>query len=121
MKTFKSLSDVEQLAHEHPAYSTVKNLVVQGLDIYTELEQPYNPDFDGYAALVESQDVDRVLDDLLIPYRLDQVPWEGVSMLEDYFYAVYLANNQFGIGFLIPDAAWVTGKLRQSLEDNLDP
>jgi len=35
----------------------------------------------------------------------------------DFFHAVYLANNEFGISFLIPDAPWVKGKLRAELAE----
>jgi len=38
-------------------------------------------------------------------------------MRDGYFYAIYLANNEFGIGFLIPDAEWVKGELRALLDE----
>ena len=63
---------------------------------------------------------DRVLDDLQLPYRLAEVPFEVVSKVDDCFYCLWLANNQFGISFLIPDAEWVTGDLRKHLLENLD-
>ena len=43
-------------------------------------------------------------------------------MLRDgFFIAIYLANNEYGLIFVIPDAPWVNGELRQMIEDNLDP
>ena len=123
MKTFKSTSDVEQLRSDpihSPIYDTVKELVVPVISEYTEAA-PYRPENDGFLVLIESDDVDRVLTDLNMPQRLSEVLFEGVTMVDGHFYAVYLANNQFGIGFLIPDEDWLPGELRRHLEDHLDP
>ncbi len=122
MKTFKSTYDVEQLRNDPipaPIYDTVKELVVPVIAEYTD--PPYRPEDDGYLVLIEPGDVDRVLTDLDMPYKLSGTPFEGVTMVDGHFYAVYLANNQFGIGFLIPDADWLPGELRRHLEDHLDP
>ena len=112
MKKFESLSDVEKI-RDDPLYATVKQLVAT----YTD-DPCYRPQDDGYVVLLEANDVDRVLD---IGYRLSEVPFEVVTMIDDHFYGLYLANNQFGISFLIPDADWLKGELRQHLEENLDP
>jgi hypothetical protein len=48
------------------------------------------------------------------------VPFEAVHMLEGHYCGIYLANNQFAITFLIPDADWVQGELRQHLENLLE-
>ena len=118
MKTFKSNRDVTQLLRNHPSYDTVKARVKQIIDAYG---RSYSPENDGYVVLVEPDDVNRILNDLLMPYRLSEVSWEGVSMLNGHYNAFYLANNQFGINFLIPDEKWVNGVLRQSLEGSLNP
>ena len=47
--------------------------------------------------------------------------WEGVHKQGEFFIAVWLANDQFGIVFVIPDASWINGELRTVLEDNLVP
>ena len=39
--------------------------------------------------------------------------------LDDYFYAVYLTNNEFALEFLIPDAEWLDADLRERLEEYL--
>ena len=39
----------------------------------------------------------------------------------DFFTAIYLANNEYGLCFVIPDAPWVNGELRALIEDILDP
>jgi hypothetical protein len=49
------------------------------------------------------------------------VPFEGVTVVDGCFHAVYLANNQFAPGFLIPDADWLRGEVRRMLENHLDP
>ena len=112
MKIFRSMSDVEQLRND-PLYDTVKQLVAT----YTD-DPSYRPQDDGYVVLIEPDDVDRVLD---IGYRLSEVPFEVVNMIDGYFYGLYLANNQFSISFLIPDADWLPDELRRYLEENLDP
>lgn len=56
-----------------------------------------------------------------MPYRLSEVPFEGVTVVDGCFHAVYIANNRFALGFLIPDAAWLPGEVRRALADHLDP
>ena len=123
MKTFKSTSDVEQLRNDpihSPIYDTVKELVVPVIAEYTD-SAPYRPEDDGWLVLIERDDAARVLTDLNMPWKLSHVPFEGVTMVDGCFYAVYLANNQFGIEFLIPDEDWLPGELRRHLVDHLDP
>ena len=42
-------------------------------------------------------------------------------MRDSFFLAIFLANNEFGLVFVIPDAEWVNGRLRQVMLENLDP
>ena len=116
MKTFKSISDVDH-ARNHSLHATIESLFLPVIAATLD----YRPEDDGYLVLIEPGDVDRVLDDLDVPYRLSEVPFEGVTVVDGCFHAVYLANNQFALGFLIPDASWVTGELRRALEAHLDP
>jgi hypothetical protein len=116
MKTFKSISDLEQVRNT-PLHATVESLVAPVIAEYPD----YRPQDDGYLVLIEPGDVDRVLDDLDVPYRLSEVPFEGVTVVDGCFHAVYLANNQFALGFLIPDADWLPGEVRRELEAHLDP
>jgi hypothetical protein len=55
-----------------------------------------------------------------MPWRLVDVPWEGASMRHGHYYAVYLGTDDYGMGFVIPDAPWVNGRLREVLESILD-
>jgi hypothetical protein len=116
MITFKSTEDISKLPENHPAYPTVKNLVSTIINDYPE----YRPEDDGYLVLIEPGDVDRVLDDLDMPYRLSEAPFEGVTVLDGCFLAVYLPNNQFGLDFLIPDEDWLPGDVRRHLEAHLE-
>ena len=108
MKTFKSIADLEQVRNDL-LYATIKSL---SLPVIADCPE-YRPEDDGYLVLIERDDAARVLDDLDMPWRLSEVPFEGVSMVDGNFYAVYLANNQFALGFLIPDTDWVTGDKAQ--------
>ena len=72
---------------------------------------------EGYLVLIEPKDLDRELSLPELPIRLDRIDWEGVSRDRGYFHAVHLTNNEFGIGFLIPDS--VDGPLRARLEAHL--
>jgi len=38
----------------------------------------------------------------------------------DFFIAIYLANNEYGLCFVIPDSPWVDGELRRLIEDIQD-
>ncbi len=71
---------------------------------------------EGYLVLIEPEDLDRDLPLPELPTRLDSIDWEGVSRHPGYFHAVHLTNNEFGIGFLIPDS--VQGPLRARLEEH---
>jgi hypothetical protein len=118
MKTFKSISDVEQVLGT-PVHDTVRELVVPVIESFSD-SAPYRPEDDGYLVLIERDDVDRILEDLDMPYRLSEVPYEAVDMIDGHFHAFYIPNNQFCIDFLIPDEAWLPDVLRKHLEDNLD-
>ena len=115
MKTFKSIADVEQF-RSHPLHATVESLL---LSIIADCPE-YRPENDGYLVLLEPGDVDRVLYDLDIPYRLSEVPFEGVTVVDGCFLAVYLPNNQFGLDFLVPNEDWLPDDVRRHLEAHLE-
>ena len=120
MKTFKSLPDLEQLRN-HAAYAPL-HATVQSLFLSIVADCPeYRPEDDGYLVLIEPGDTVRILDDLDVPYRMSEVPFEGVTVIDGCFHAVYLANNQFGLDFLIPDEDWLPGDVRRHLVAQLDP
>jgi len=98
----------------------MEELVRVLIDDFTEPGQTYSADDFGYLVLIEPGDVDRVLSDLDMPWTLADVPWEGASMRHDFYYAVYLGTDDYGMGFVIPDAPWIGGRLRTVLQSILD-
>jgi hypothetical protein len=121
MITFKSTEDLSKLPEVHPAYATIKELIEQLITAYSPLGRAYDPEDDGYIILIEPEDVDCTLDELWDGCTLLNIPWEGIMLQGDFFIAIYLANNEYGLTFVIPDAGWVTGELRTMIEDTLDP
>ena len=120
MITFKSHSDLEKLHQDDPAKPVMEELVRVLIDDFTTPGHPYDPDDYGYIVLIEKGDTDRVLTDIDMPWTLVDVPWEGASMRQGFYYAVYLGTDDYGMGFVIPDAPWVDGRLRETLESILD-
>jgi hypothetical protein len=121
MITFKSPEDLRKLSPDDPAFPTVKELIDQLITAYSPPGRSYDPEDDGYVILIEEGDVNRVLDELWDGATLLNIPWEGIFLQGDFFIAIYLANNEYGLTFVIPDADWVTGELRDMIEDILDP
>ena len=121
MITFKSNEDLAKLPPEDPAYPTVQELVERLITSYTKPGQPYNWQDYGYVILIEEADVDRNLDEIWDGCTLLNIYWEGIMRRGDFFIAIYLANNEYGLVFVIPDAPWVCGELREMIEDTLDP
>ena len=121
MITFKSTEDLSKLPPTDPAYPTVKELVRLLIEDYTSDGYTYDPDDDGFVILIEEGDVDRELTELWDGCTLLNIYWEGITLRDGMFTAIYLANNQYGLAVVIPDADWVAGELRSLIEDILDP
>ena len=120
MITFKSHNDLRKLHLDDPARPVMEELVRVLIEDFTSPGQPYSADDFGYIVLIEPEDVDRELNDIDMPWQLADVPWEGASMRQGFYYAVYLGTDDYGMGFVIPNAPWVNGKLRAVLESILD-
>ncbi len=121
MITFKSAADLLRLNPGDPALPVIRDFSDSLMDLASSSKHKYDPDNDGYIVLIERVDANRVIDEIWPDRTLVDVLWEGVTKQGDFFVAVWLANNQFGIIFVIPDADWVNGELRKVLEDNLVP
>ena len=121
MIKFKSTEDLAKLPPSDPAYPTVKELVERLITEYTPPGGTYNAEDYGYVILIEEADVKRALDDIWDGCTLLNILWEGIMLRDGCFIAIYLANNEYGLVFVIPDAPWVNGELRQMIEDTLDP
>ena len=114
MKTFKSVSDVDQFRN-HPLHDTIEKLVIPFITEYPD----FQPLDDGYFVLIERDDVDRGLDDLDMPWRLSEIPFESVTMIDACFHAVWLPNNQFALSILVPDEEWLPLDVRRHLESHI--
>lgn len=115
MKIFKSIPDLDQLRN-HPLHDTVESLVLPFISEYPD----YQPRDDGYWVLIEPDDVDRVLSDLNMPWRLSEVPFEAVTMIDDRcFHALWLPNNQFALSILVPNEDWLPENVRRHLEEHI--
>ena len=99
----------------------MEGLVEQLIMAYSAPGRPYVAGDDGYIILVEPEDAQRTLDELWDGATLLNVPWEGIFLRDGFYIAIYLANNEYGLSFVIPNADWVTGELRELIEDILDP
>ena len=123
MLKFTSADDLSRLPEDNPAHPVIAELI-QGLitDTYGT-EFPYDEEGDGFIALIEPGDVDRPLTEIWDDgdWGLLDIPWEGITRRGDFFLAIFLANNQYGIVFVIPDEDWVNGELRECIMRNLDP
>ena len=121
MITFKSTTDLQTLPANDPAHSVIKELIDQLIRAYTWEGHPYVAEDYGYIILIEPEDSDRVLSEIWDDWTLLDIPWEGITREGDFFIAVFLANNQFGLVFVIPDVPWVNDELREVMEEQLDP
>ena len=121
MITFKSTDDLSKIPYDHPAHATVEELIEQLISAYSPPGRAYDAEDDGYIILVEPEDAQRTLDELWDGATLLNIPWEGIFLRDGFYIAIYLANNEYGLSFVIPDAGWVTGELRELTEDILDP
>ena len=119
--TFKCTEDLSKLPPTDPAHNTVQELVERLITAYTSPGGTYNADDYGYVILIEEDDVNRTLDEIWDGCTLLNIYWEGIMKQGDFFIAIYLANNEYGLVFVIPDAPWVDGELRAMIEDTLDP
>ena len=63
--------------------------------------------------------IKELIEDLISAYT-----WEGITLRDGFFLAIYLANNEYGLSFVIPDEEWVDGELREMIgyfNDLYDP
>lgn len=121
MLTFKSPSDLSELDPQNPAYPIIEDLVQRlCVDIPNE-GYLYIPEDHGWINLVEPKDMGRVITEIWDDWMLLDVPWEGVLKKDSHYIGIFLADNEKGFVFIIPDKDWVNGELREILEEHLDP
>ena len=118
MIQLKSRDDLRQVRPDDPAYPILDDLVRRLIDEYP----PYDPEADGWVVLVEPHDIDRGIHEIWdANTTLADLLWEGFTKRDGHFIGVYLANNQWGLAVVIPDAPWLNGTLRNVIEYHLDP
>ena len=120
MLEFKSPEDLSKLPPDDPVFPIAKTWS-NGSSPITSPRVMNTPEDDGWIVVIEENDKDRVLSEIWSDWTLLDIPWEGITLRDGFYQAVFLANDQFGIVFIIPDAPWVTGELRKMIEDHLDP
>ena len=123
MISFKSLNGLSKLPPDDPTYPIIEELARKLLVTTGSMDRLHDPAADGWLALVEEADVERPLTEIWgeDAYSLIDTPWEGVTRQDGFYVAVFLANNQFGLVFIIPDEPWLPDELRKVLDDNLVP
>lgn len=121
MLHFKCPQDLHHLPPSHPAYPRIKDLIDRPIVNFHPPGRTYNPDDDGWICLIEEGDIDRVLHEVWDDWTLADVLWEGIRYQDGIYEAVYLADNEKGFVFLIPDEPWITDELRETIEFYLDP
>lgn len=74
MLIFKSVDDLARLKNTDPAHPVIATLV-DGLITQTfKTEFPYDPESDGFIALIEPYDVDRPLSEIWDDWSLTDIP-----------------------------------------------
>jgi len=126
MVFIKHRYDLNRIQKSNLAYSTLDQLCTQLIDNYPS----YDPVADGWLILCEAStnDFNRVLKDIW-PEGTEkdstllalQKQWEGIEKKDGFYHAIYLANNQFGLYFLIPDCPELPDDVRESLEYHINP
>ena len=121
MITFKHTSDINKLSSTHQAHFVIKELIDFLITAYDSSDRPYRPEDEGYIVLIEEGDTECILTEIWGNWTMLDIPWEGVMQEDGFFNGIFLANNKFGIVFVIPDAKWINGELRETLLYHLDP
>ena len=123
MIQFKSISDLSKLSSNDPAYPVIKDLAHRLLVTTASMARPFDPEAAGWILLIAEQDADRPLTEIWgdDAYSLIDIPIEGTTLQKGMYVSVFLANNQFGLVFVIPDEEWLPVELRKVLDDNLVP
>ncbi len=121
MLTFKSRNDLSKLDPSDPAYPIIEEFVQRlCVDIPNE-GYLYIPEDHGWINLVCPNDMDRVITEIWKDWTLLDVQWEGVMHRDGHYIGIFLADNEKGFVFVIPDEDWLTNDLREILEEHLDP
>jgi hypothetical protein len=123
MLTFKSFEDVDrQLLQSHSGYKLVKELCHHFMVGEPDDGITYDPEADGYLILLEEQDMGKTLTSIWPDdpdsFTLADIPWESWSSIDHFYVGVYLANNQYGLVFVV-DKSIPDYELRKVIRSHL--
>lgn len=117
MLTFRSLTEVEQAQLTPKHRRAVTRAMRSLLDAYGE---NFNPDDCGFVVLLNQQTTDADAMKLMGRTWAD-ARLEGVTLDKESncFLTVWLANNQYGLTFLVPNEEWLDPAFRAVLLDEM--
>lgn len=134
MITIKYKSDLEKIVNEK--HREILADVLSNLDTVVSEHnlEPWNPDEQGYSIYIENQKDDITKDvphlnnseeGLLCFGTITQDPphigwcWEVVTYLEkaNLYEIVILMNDEFGIGYYVPNDEFINKRLKEALEE----
>lgn len=125
MLTFKSLADVAKARLPSRLDALTRQCVEAAIRAgdYPEEGHHYNPDQDGYVVLLQPGDECRMLYELGLERSIDGLAFETLQVDPHAraFVGHFLANNQFALTIILPDAAWINNGVRRRLIAKLDP
>lgn len=125
MLIFKSLEDVAKARLPSRLDGLVRRSVEEAIRAgdFPEEGHPYDPEADGYVVLLQPGDDRRRLTELGLENPVDGLTFESLQVdpHSRAFVGCFLANNQFALTIILPDASWLHGGVRQRMTDKLDP
>lgn len=120
MITFKQSSDINQLSPTHPAYHIIKRLIKLLIEDYDFHGKKHDPNEQGFIILIEPCDIERELEELQMCWHLVDVPFDGISRInDDFLYGPYIGTDEYGLAFVIPNNL-LPSELRQCVQGTVD-
>ena len=115
MITFKHPSDITKLPRDDPAYPLIKEYIQLIMRTSDKHSMPWDPEREGYLAILESSDVGQHLGEFFDGLFQD-MPFEATLKRDGFYVAIALYNNSYGHLILVEDASWIDGPIRQVLD-----
>ena len=115
MKEFRRIEEVDAARLPPDLARAVRGTLEALIGAYAEGGAAYDPEADGWTVLVEPGDSEEMIGTAIGGHSPLDAPFEGVTFEYGCFVAVWLANNQFGITVVVPDAPWLPPELRARL------
>ncbi len=119
MITFKYPSDITKLSRNDPAYLLVREYLLRLMVTADDSCQCWCPETQGFIVQLHPEDTNQNL----LPVwkgQFQDIPFENVHYQDDFYIAIVILNNDFGLIWLVEDAPWIDGAIRDVLEENMD-